>query len=386
MAGHNSVAWSEASFLLGYASKAARLCDLRRFLMKKLIYLIMLISILPALLTAAGTPEVEPNLIIEDTTGNTTTLEKIPERITFVGKASNMVADVLYMFPEASMRIVGVGKTNQLNGDFVRILDSNYDTKVYLEHTVGPEQVAVTTPDLVIMKNFLKKSLGDPLSQLDIPILYLNLETPEAYEKDIRMLGKVFGNPERAAELIQYYLEESNFIIERTKTVTEKPDILFIYHTTRDGIAAFNIPPESWIQTRMVEMAGGNPVWTDIHPGGGWSKVNLEQIAAWNPDQIYVVAYKEDIKVVLESMENSPEWQELKAVKDNKLKAFPVDFYSWDQPDSRWILGLKWLAKQIHPELFSDLNIEEMTRSFFKDLYYLTDEQYENEILSRLGW
>ncbi|MDA3940084.1 MAG: ABC transporter substrate-binding protein [Spirochaetia bacterium] len=354
--------------------------------MKKLIYLIMLISILPALLTAAGTPEVEPNLIIEDTTGNTTTLEKIPERITFVGKASNMVADVLYMFPEASMRIVGVGKTNQLNGDFVRILDSNYDTKVYLEHTVGPEQVAVTTPDLVIMKNFLKKSLGDPLSQLDIPILYLNLETPEAYEKDIRMLGKVFGNPERAAELIQYYLEESNFIIERTKTVTEKPDILFIYHTTRDGIAAFNIPPESWIQTRMVEMAGGNPVWTDIHPGGGWSKVNLEQIAAWNPDQIYVVAYKEDIKVVLESMENSPEWQELKAVKDNKLKAFPVDFYSWDQPDSRWILGLKWLAKQIHPELFSDLNIEEMTRSFFKDLYYLTDEQYENEILSRLGW
>ncbi|MCK5671801.1 MAG: ABC transporter substrate-binding protein, partial [Spirochaetales bacterium] len=59
---------------------------------------------------------------------------------------------------------------------------------------------------------------------------------------------------------------------------------------------------------------------------------------------------------------------------------------SWDQPDSRWILGLKWLAKQIHPELFSDLNIEEMTRAFFKDLYFLTDEQYETEILSRLGW
>ena len=136
----------------------------------------------------------------------------------------------------------------------------------------------------------------------------------------------------------------------------------------------------------MVEMAGGNPVWTDTHPGGGWSKINLEQIAAWNPDQIYIVAYREDIKVVLKSMKDSPEWQELNAVKNDKLTAFPVDFYSWDQPDSRWILGLKWLAKQIHPELFTDLNIEEMTRKFFKDLYYLTDEQYETEILSRLGW
>ena len=85
-------------------------------------------------------------------------------------------------------------------------------------------------------------------------------------------------------------------------------------------------------------------------------------------------------------MKNSTEWQELNAVKNNKLKAFPVDFYSWDQPDSRWILGLNWLAKQIHPEQFADLNIIEMTRSFFKDLYFLTDEQYETEILSRLGW
>lgn len=354
--------------------------------MKNIVFILIVSIIIPGLLLAEGSREVETSLVIEDTTGNMANLPGIPERITFVGKASNMIADVLYMFPEASERIVGVGKTNQRNGEFVKVLDPNYDSKIYLEHTVGPEQVAVTRPDLVIMKNYLKKSLGDPVGQLDIPVLYMNLETPEAYEEDFRMLGKVFGNPERAAELIRYYQDEENFVVERTNTLTEKPDILFIYHSTRDGIVAFNIPPESWIQTRMVEMAGGNPVWTDIHPGGGWSKVNLEQIAAWNPDQIYVVAYKEDIKVVLKSMLDSPEWQELKAVKNGQLTAFPVDFYSWDQPDSRWILGLKWLAKQIHPELFTDLNVEEMTRSFFVDLYYLTDEQYENEIRNRLGW
>ena len=297
-----------------------------------------------------------------------------------------MVADALYMFPEAPTRIVGIGMTNQRNGEFVRVLDPWFDAKIYLERTVGPEQIAVTQPDLVVLKDYQKKSLGDPIGQLGIPVLYLNLESPEFYEKDFRMLGKIFNNPGRAEELIKYYRDEQDFVTGRTEALTDKPDVLFIYHSIRDGIAAFNIPPEPWIQTRMVTMAGGNPVWTDVHPGGGWSKINLEQIAAWNPDQIYVVAYKEDINKVLKSMQDSPEWQELTAVKNGHLTAFPVDFYSWDQPDSRWILGLKWLAKQIHPELFADLDIKKMTRSFFKDLYYLTDEQYETEILGRLGW
>ena len=41
----------------------------------------------------------------------------------------------------------------------------------------------------------------------------------------------------------------------------------------------------------MVELAGGVPVWTAAVQGGGWAVVNLEQIAAWNPDQIYVINY-----------------------------------------------------------------------------------------------
>ena len=354
--------------------------------MKKLIYILLLSFVLTGFLSAAGKSETTASLLIEDTTGNTARLSGFPQRITFAGKSANMVADVLYMFPEAPERIVGTGTTNQRNGDFIEMLDPDYKTKIYLERNAGPEQIAATKPDLVIMKNFLKKSLGTPIAQLDIPVLYLNLETPEYYEKDFKMLGKVFNNQKRASELISYYKNEQKYVTDRTSNLTEKPEILFIYHTSRDGIAAFNIPPEGWIQTKMVEMAGGNPVWTNVHPGGGWSKVNMEQIAAWNPDQIYLVAYKEDVNKVLGSMYNSTEWKELKAVKNRQLKAFPVDYYSWDQPDSRWILGLNWLAQQIHPELFRDMDIKEKTKSFFKDLYFLSDKQYKEEILSRLGW
>jgi len=337
-------------------------------------------------LYASGNRELNSVLQITDSTGNIIELESIPERITFVGKASNIVGDVLYMFPEAASRIVGVGNTNQRNGDFIEILDPAYSEKIYLEHSVGPEQIAVTRPDLVVMKNFHKGKLGAAVQQMGVPVLYLDLESPEAYESDFRILGQVFDNESRAEELISFYKTERTIVENRTASLSVKPSVLFLYHSTRDGVSAFNIPPESWIQTRMVKMAGGNPIWINANPGSGWSKINLEQIAAWNPDQIYIVAYKEDIHTVLKTIEDSVEWSELKALKNKKLKAFPVDFYSWDQPDSRWILGLKWLATQIHGQLFSDFDIESNTKTFFKDLYFLTDEQYENEILTRLGW
>jgi len=359
--------------------------------MKKILALLTLIMT-PVFLLASGaqgspastgTSEV---IEITDSSGNTITLDALPQRITFSGKASNIVGDAIYMFPEAAERIVGVGKTNQFNGPFIEVLDPGYGEKHLFEHSAGPEQLAVSQPDLVILKNYLKKSLGDPLGQIDVPVLYLNLESPEYYEKDLRVLGQIFGNPERAEELVSYYSDSVNYVTDRTQSLSERPDVLFVYHSTKDGVSAFSTPPEEWIQTKLIDMAGGNPIWTDSHPGSGWNKVNMEQIAAWNPDQVYVVAYKENVSEVMDDIYSSPQWKEMKAARDGRIKAFPVDFYSWDQPDSRWILGLKWLGKMIHPEQFQDLDIEEMTRSFYRDLYNFSDEKFDREIASRLGW
>lgn len=359
--------------------------------MKKYAFIIFLFSTSFYLMASGQKGVFSENLqdertVITDSSGSSVSLDKLPERITFFGKASNMVADALYMFPEAADRIVGYGQTGQFNGAFIEVLDRSYAHKFYFEHSAGPEQIAVSRPDLVILKNYLKSSIGDSLGQIDIPVLYLNLESLEYYEKDLRVLGQVFDNPERAEELIDYYREGVLSVTEKTDQLKEKPEVLFLYHSTRDGVSAFNIPPQNWIQTWMVEQAGGIPVWADSHPGGGWSKVNMEQIAAWNPDQVYVVAYKEDIASVLDGIKNSPQWQEMKAYTTDKIKAFPVDYYSWDQPDSRWILGLRWLAKSMHPELFKELDIEKMTRSFFTDLYGLSNEQFNSEIATRLGW
>lgn len=310
-------------------------------------------------------------ITIQDALGRTVTLDKAPERIVLAGKAVIMVTDAVYTFPGAGSRIVGISNTNQGRGDFVSILDPNYAQKVTLANDVGPEQVAALQPDLVILKSFLAESLGGPLETLGIPVVYLNLETPEQYRSDLATLGQVFQNEARAQELIDYYDETTAKVASATAGMdeAEKPRVLMLYYSEKEGNVAFNVPPKGYIQTFLVETAGGIPVWLDIELGSGWTKVSLEQIAAWDPDQVYVISYTKNAELVVDDLKMDPNWQGLKAVSGEQIYAFPADFYSWDQPDVRWALGLQWLAAKIHPDLWPDFNSVQAAMGFFEKLY-----------------
>ncbi len=142
---------------------------------------------------------------------------------------------------------------------------------------------------------------------------------------------------------------------------------MILYYNEKDGAIAFNVPPLSWMQTLIVQTAGGNPVWADANPVDSWTKVSLEQVAAWNPDIIFIVAYFNPVDDVVASLKADPQWQALDAVKNDKIFGFATDVYSWDQPDTRWILGLTWVAGKLHPDLFPDLDMAKERRRSIKN-------------------
>jgi iron complex transport system substrate-binding protein len=154
-----------------------------------------------------------------------------------------------------------------------------------------------------------------------------------------------------------------------------------LYYNNKDGNVAFNVPPTAWIQTRMVKMAGGDPVWTDANLGGSWTQVSLEQIAAWDADQIFIIAYRNDPTEIVADLKTDPTWKALRATRNGQLYAFPGDLYSWDQPDTRWILGLTWLGGQLHPESFPDLDIIAEAQDFYETLYNLDSAFFNAQIL-----
>ena len=323
-------------------------------------------------------------IVITDALGRTVTFEKAPQRIVLAGKALFMVADAIYAFPEASNRIAAMGSTSQSNGDFVSMVDPNAAAKITLTgDKVGPEQIAAANPDCAILKTSVKDTLGDPLEQLGIPVVYVDFETPEQYARDFTNLGLLFQNEARAAELNDYYQKKVNAITNVTSTLTDeqKPSVLVVYYKSKDNAVTFNVPPMSWIQTTEVMDAGGSPVWGDAQLGDGWTSVTVEQIAAWNPQYIFVISYFGPVGDVVTSLEADPQWSELQAVKDGKLYGFAGDVFSWDQADPRWILGMTWMATKLHPDLFSSIDITKEAAEFYQTLYAMDNEAFTSKIV-----
>jgi iron complex transport system substrate-binding protein len=317
---------------------------------------------------AADAPD---SIIIADALGREVTLPAPPQRIVITGKALIMIADAAYIFPEAPERIVGMGDAGQGTHNFIALIDPNYEIKAIITQDAGAEQIAALQPDLVILKSYLAETVGKPIETIGIPVVYVDFETPEQYTRDLAIFGQVFQNPGRAEEAATYYLDKTEQIQQAVKDVETQPRVLMLYYNEKDGNQAFNVPPATWMQTRMVELAGGDPVWTEANLGGNWAQVTLEQIAAWDADHIFIIAYRQDSAEVVASLAIDPNWRALRAAENNQLHAFPGDLYSWDQPDTRWLLGLTWLAGKLHPVRFPDLDIISVSQAFYQNLYGL---------------
>ena len=366
----------------------------------KLLIKLILMSILGGMIIAAcegqsaspsdevaepSTPKSE-GFSVTDALNRTVTFDQPPERIAMPGKGVIMLADALYAFPKTASRLVVITKTDQGSGNFTAAIDPDYGSKTILEGDAGVEPVAAVQPDVVLLKSYLAEKLGKQFETLGIPVVYLDFETPEQYERDLITLGQIFQNEARANELVTFFQDRVDSISSRVDDLGEdqKPRVLILYYTDRDGEVAFNVPPLTWMQAILVQTAGGYPVWQEVDLGNGWTKVNFEQIAAWDADQVYIVAYHNDVEEVVSGLKDDPQWQALRALQQDQLYAFPVDFYSWDQPDTRWILGLSWLATKMHPDRFSDIDIMQETRDFYQVLYSLDDAAFEEIILPKL--
>lgn len=353
------------------------------------VWLVLTLLALPALTACRSAGDILPaeasaaTVTIVDARGRSVTFAEPPQRIVIAGRANFMLNDAVYLFPAAPARVSVLTRATQRSDDFMALLDPDYAQKMRFSADSGADEIAAEQPDVVLLKSFMAESIGAALEQLDIPVVYLDLETPEQYVRDLTTLGLLFGNPERAAVVIEFYQTQMERISTAMKGLAEeeKPRVLLLQYTDRGGEVAFKAPPVTWIQTQLTELAGGIPIWKEAAPGGGWTVVNLEQIAAWGADQIFIISYFSDVDEVVAQLQADPQWEELRAVQAGQLYAFPKDFYSWDQPDTRWILGFTWLAGKIHPGCLGQVDMLEEINQFYGTLYNLDAAEVAEKVI-----
>lgn len=318
-------------------------------------------------------------LSVEDSLGRKVELKGVPERIIMAGKAVIMLADALYLFPGTAERVVAVGVTDQGLGDFFPVLDPRGGEKQVLGKDPGAEEIAFYNPDLILLKTSMKSTLGAACEALGFPVIYLSLETPEEYTRDIRILGNILNQQERGEEILSLYESRLGLVKEAAASGPE-PRVLILNFSERGGNYSFSVSPESWIQSTQVLLAGGRPVWFESAVSPGWNQVQFEQIAAWNPDRIIIISYQTPSARVLDRLNGDPLWKQLSAVQKGHVYAFPSDYYSWGQPDTRWILGVQWLSRVFYSGAPGSGNFPDEISLFFHEFYGMDRNNFDQKI------
>ncbi|MEM2998563.1 MAG: ABC transporter substrate-binding protein [Thermoproteota archaeon] len=297
------------------------------------------------------------------------------------GAGSWPIVTVAYMFPNAKNVLYGL--RGEVDCPLFRMVDPSIESKIVPTTSATPnvEEIVAMNPDVVILKSTMKLTIGDSLEELGIKVVYVDFENLNSYIRDLRVLGKVFRNDDIAEKIVKHYNETYNTVLSKSSIIKERRKVLFLYYSTKGGTVSFQVPGEGWLQTFMIEAAGGYALSRELAETG-WNTVSFEQIARWNPDIIFLVTYSDspsavDAKNVLL---RSPEWMKINAVMNGEVYAVPHDcgnigaLGSWDCPGSRWALGLEWMARKINPYLYSDLDIIIDAKNFYMKMYGLEEK------------
>jgi len=356
--------------------------------MKKSLILLLLV-LTPVLLFSHGNAEqvMQESTFHQATDANNRTLKlaQKPTTVLIAGKAGNMPANALFLFPEVAEMDLTLPKTDQGLGDFFSFIRPELDQKPRLSQTASVEEIASRRADLVLTKATHFESIARKLDVLGIPNYTMNLESYADWIRELEQLGKLLKNTTRANEIISLYEKRMQPIREKAKTIPsdQQVKVLLLQGDRTDNTYSYKIAPDDWMQTWMVETVGAQPVWKGANKAAnGWSTISFEQIAAWNADLIILVSYKNPAQTYVDAIYSSTIWAQLDAVKEQKVLAGPHDMMSYLQPVASWIVGLQWLGKTIYPEQYQSLDMSSEVASFYRDFYQLSDADKLGELVA----
>jgi iron complex transport system substrate-binding protein len=233
-------------------------------------------------------------------------------------------------------------------------------------NTANVESVLAAKPDLII-------DLGDvdpthvslaerTQAQTGIPYLIYDGKldrTPELYAA----LGDALGEKQKARELADYSRRVLAELRDGMAHVGDAHRPRVYYARGPDGLET---ALKGSINAEILDYVGAENVAAsaDRH---NLATASPEQILAWDPEVIITLDER-----FYRAVWTSPVWQGVKAVRDKRIYLAPSPPFPWfDEPPAvNRLIGLRWLASLLHPEIFGG-DLRETAGDFYARFYHV---------------
>jgi iron complex transport system substrate-binding protein len=333
--------------------------------MKKFNFFLLLLLIIglfsiPVIAAADG------NKTIIDSTGNSVV---IPANVSRVVTVDPFTSQFIFVIG-ASDKLVGtcIGPSdrsvvNTTEPELASLPSAGCKTNVNIE------QLLALKPELVISSDTYTAS-NDKVKLAGIPLVQLDLETPEDMIKSYEIIGQIFGKEKEAGEYIDYYNQKMAEVSNTTAGIS-KEELKTVYFGQTDPLSTFG---GDYYETDIAKTAGLDSVSKEL--SGGSNKVTIDQIYTWNPDSVILLPY---CTVSVDELLADPAWKALPAVETKSVYRMPKYIMSWELPVPESILGTLWMQSAAYPDAIKFDMRNEIT-NFYKKFYGvdLTSSQVDN--------
>ena len=348
--------------------------------------------------TVAAEPEVQPEpeapatIEVTDMKGRTVTL---PADIQRVVVTFNMEEYFAVAGDEGIDKLVGwshkywEGRRQDAYDAFTAVYpqlaeipDVGYNGDISIEAIISLQPDVVLASSTGANYNALEPAFEN-LSAAGIECVFFDFhkQTVETHCQSVQLLGKILGQEDRANEIADFYTRQMAVVTDRLADLPDEARPR-VYMEFSMGPGEFGNTWSEQMWGALIRTCGG----TNIAAGMEGASVEIapEQIISSNPEVIIlacsprsdvsdnvVLGYGADEILAhahLESYKGRPGWSNLDAVRNNRMGGLYHDL-------SRHIFdfaGAQFLAKQIQPELFADIDPEAELAEFF-DLYMPVD-------------
>ncbi len=200
---------------------------------------------------------------------------------------------------------------------------------------VNVEAVLALRPDIV----FAYKQDAGVLEERGIPVFVVDTCDLTGVINLVRDVGRVVNRKKEAFKIAKRMEVKIGEIKKRLKNIESRPLVYFEAGSIGRTRAFGSLTHD------LITLAGGENLAKDEPVS--FPLLSSEYIIAKNPDIIIVEEYGTSI----EEVKNRDGWQDIKAVKNNKIFRSPV-YYTNYTP--RCIEGLEQFARWFHPEVLSE--------------------------------
>ncbi len=326
----------------------------------------------------------ETTRVIVDQVGNEV---ELPQEINRIVIASAWpLASVYCLFDGSVEKLVGVDPaiiSAAENSLLVKVAPEivNVSSSFSQNGVINAEELLKLDPDVVLYATGVPEDY-EICQQAGIPAVGFSLSVKdfnavETINSWVELLGEVLNEDLGNEEFIQYGQEMERLVADRLKEISEKdkPTNIFIHGYDASTV---NVPgTKSWGDYWITASGGIN---AGAQAGSGTPTVGAEQIYEWNPDRIFIDNFNDALpEDIYENTLANFDWSTVNAVKEKQVIKTPLGMYRWYATCSDSALMLLWMAKQNHPDLFKDIDMNQTVKDFYEKFYQvsLTDEEVE---------